>query len=199
MDLLLVGVVMKAHGLRGEVAVLPHHPDSPLWRAGTSFHAVGRELADRATDRLEATPLKTLTLRACRPQTAGGEVRMLCTFEGVDSREGADAIRELHLAIESQALPPAGDDEFYHHELTGFTVKDTSGRVLGTVLGVFPQAAQDLVEVAPPTAPDATTKGGVAKRGAVETWFFPFVDAFVRDIDRATRTIVLDPPDGLVP
>jgi 16S rRNA processing protein RimM len=198
MDLLLVGVVMKAHGLRGEVAVLPHHPDSPLWRAGTTFQCVSRELADRATDGLVATPLRTLTVRACRPQTTGGEIRMLCTFEGVESREAADVIRELHLAIPREALPPAGEDEFYHHELTGFTVKDTTGRVLGTVVGVFPQAAQDLIEVAPAPEPDAGKKG-VAKRGAVETWFFPFVDAFVRDVDRATKTIVLDPPEGLIP
>jgi len=199
MDLLLVGVVMKAHGLRGEVAVLPHHPDSPLWRAGTTFQCVSRELADRATDGLVTTPVRTLTLRACRPQTAGGEIRMLCTFEGVESREAADAIRELHLAIPREALPPAGEDEFYHLELVGFTVKDIAGTVLGTVVGVFPQAAQDLIEVSPPPEPDAATMKRPAARGSVETWFFPFVAAIVRDVDRATRTITLDPPEGLVP
>jgi len=199
MDLLLVGVVMKAHGLRGEVAVLPHNADSPLWRAGTTFQCVGRELADRATDGLVATPDRALTLRACRPQTTGGEIRMLCTFEGVETREAADAIRELHLAIPRETLPPAGDDEFYHLELVGFTVKDLAGKVLGTVIGVFPQAAQDLIEVSPPPEPDAPSKKGLAARGSVETWFFPFVDAFVRDVDRAAKTITLDPPEGLVP
>jgi len=191
LGLLLIGVVAKAHGLRGEVVVLPHHVDSPLWRPGLALFAVPRELADRATDRVQGTPAATFTLQACRRQIAGGEVRLLCTLSGVTDRDAAEALRGLHLAADEGALPALGDDEFYHHELRGFTVIDLDGKALGTVVGVLPGPAQDLLEIQPPLAPSSAK--------APDTWFAPFVSAIVKTIDRTSRTITLDPPEGLLP
>jgi len=190
MNLLLVGVVTKAHGLRGEVVVQPHHAGSPLWKPGLAMHGIARDVADRATDRVATAPLRSFVLRGCRSQITGGEQSYLCLFEGVATRDAADALRGLHLAVDETALPPAAPDEFYHHELRGYAVVDTAGTHLGTVVGVFPNPAQDLIEVVPP-ATKADPKP--------ETWFVPFVSAIVTTVSRETRTITIDPPEGLVP
>jgi 16S rRNA processing protein RimM len=188
MDLLLIGVVTKAHGLRGEVVVEPHHAGSPLWtKRGLALHALTRDIADLANDRLDARPERSLVMHACRPQIAGGATRYLCTFEGVADRDAAEALRGLHLAVEPAVLPPPDADEFYHHELRGFAVIDPTGAALGRVVGVFAAPAQDLLEVAPTAPADA------------DTFFVPFVEPIVAAIDRAARTITIDPPEGLVP
>lgn len=193
MDLLLIGHVIRAHGLRGEVLVEPYHAASPLWRAGSALFAVPGARAGGA-DRVEAEPTHTLPLRACRPQLAHGQTRYLCHFEGVADRTGAEALRGLALAIARDALPPPGEDEFYHHELVGYAVVDRQGRTLGTVQGILAAPAQDLIEVAPPR-PAAPGAGDEPP----ETWYLPFVGAIVLTIDRAEKTIVVDPPEGLVP
>jgi len=190
MDLVLVGAVIKAHGLRGEVMVQAHNVASPLWKVGMTLYGVGNDLADEGTDRLEAASLSSYVLRAFRRQIAGGEERLLCTFEGIADRTAAEAMRSVHLAIDGANLPALGDDEFYHHELRGFAVVDGAGLSLGTIVGVFPAPAQDLLEVMPP-ASKAVPKP--------ETWFIPFVSAIVKTVDRRTRTVTIDPPEGLVP
>jgi 16S rRNA processing protein RimM len=170
--------------------VLPFHLASPLWRVGQRLHGVAREVADGAADRVLATPSGSFVLGGCRKQIAGGEERLLCTFEGVRDRDAADALKGLTLAVELADVPALGDDEFYHHELRGFSVVDLRGAPLGTVVGVFAGPAQDLLEVLPPPSEAAPEP---------ETWFAPFVSAIVRTVDRQTRTITLDPPEGLVP
>jgi len=191
MQLLLVGYVTKAHGLSGEVVVEPHHADSPLWKPGITLHAVTRDAAGTATDRLEAAPVASYRLVACRKQASSGEIRWLCRLEGVADRDGAEALRGTHFGVDPALLPALADDEFYHHELRGFAVEDVAGRALGTVVGVLEGPAQDLLEVAPP-APAAPGK-------APETFFVPFVGAIVTHVDRAQRRVIVDPPEGLVP
>lgn len=192
MRLLLVGVVAKAHGLRGEVVVLPHHVGSPLWKPGLALFPVPREVADRATDRVDASPANRFVLEAVRKQIAGGEERLLCTFTGIADRDAAEAVRGTHLAVDEGALPALAEDEFYHHELRGFAVVDLQGTTLGAVVGLLEGPAQDLIEVQPPSP--------VPARGPKpETWFVPFVSAIVKSVDRSSRTITLDPPEGLLP
>jgi 16S rRNA processing protein RimM len=190
LDLLLLGIVMKAHGLRGEVVVQPHHAGSPLWKPGLTLHAVTRELADKAIDRISVTPMRTLRLKACRSQITGGETSYLCLFEGVADRDAAEALRSFHLAVDPALVPALADDEFYHHELRGYAVQDVAGVALGTIVGVLEGPAQDLLEVAP--APTVAVP-------KPETWFVPFVDALVKSVSREQRLVVIDPPEGLIP
>lgn len=189
MQLLLIGYVTKAHGLHGEVVIAPHFAESPLWKPGITLHAVTRDVAGAATDRLDAEPHAAYRLVSCRKQASSGEIRWLCRLEGIADRDGAEALRGTHFGVEPTLLPALADDEFYHHELRGFAVEDLAGRALGTVIGVLEGPAQDLLEVAPPALGRAKT----------ETFFVPFVGAIVTHVDRAGRKVVIDPPEGLVP
>lgn len=187
--LLLIGYVIRAHGLSGEVQVEPHNPQSELWRAGTLLYTLPREQVRPDEDHVAAAGASPRSLSGCRPQITQGRTRLLCRFEGVDDRDRAEELKGLQLAVETSALEALDDDEFYHHELKGFAVQDPSGAPLGTVVGILARPGQDLIEVQPPAADD----------GERDTWYVPFVAAMVVDIDRRTRTIVVDPPEGLVP
>lgn len=189
--LLLVGVVVKPHALKGELVVHAHNPRSPIWGSGRALGLLpptpessraprpGEVFADTVTE----APLRELWVERARPTPDG---RFICVFRGIGDRAAAEALIHHRLAIPMDSLPPAEDDAYYHHELKGLAVVTVSGAVVGTVVGIFEGPAQDLLEVAPP-AKDA------------DTFFVPFIAPIVVDVDRAGRRVTIDPPEGLLP
>lgn len=190
-ELLLMGVVVKAHALKGELVVLAFNPGSPVWSRGsellllspdpTGSRPLDGQAREARGDRVNEKPLMRLVLKQARPTP---DERLICDFAEVRGRDASERLVGHRLAIPVTALPPAGDD-FYHHELRGMTVVEVNGRVLGKVIGVLDGPAQDLLEI--------------ATEGIKETWFIPFVDAIVKEVDRKSGRIIVDPPDGLIP
>jgi 16S rRNA processing protein RimM len=105
----------------------------------------------------------------------------LVKLEGIDDRDRAGSLRGKALAIDEAERPAAEDDEVYVADLVGCRVVDREGRALGEVTGSFDSGAHEVLEV----------------RGARE-FMLPFVDAMVVSVDVAGKTIVCDPPPGLV-
>jgi len=117
-----IGRIGRAHGLRGELAVL-------LTSDRTERLAVGSELfiGDR-----------TLVVVSSRPH----QQRILVRFDGVEDRTAAEALQgEVLSAVEL----PSRDDEFWVHQLIGAQVRDAAGVVLGTVEAVEANPASDLL------------------------------------------------------
>jgi len=180
MDLLLMGVVAKAHGLRGEVVVVPFHADSPLWTRGTPMALLpAGAVPAGAKDRVDLTPTRQVTVRSARKAP---DQRLVVGLEGVADRDAAEALHGAHLAVDPALLPAPDADEVYHHELPGWAVVDVDGRARGTVIGVFAGPAGDLVEV---------------DLGGGQSVYVPFVAAIVKEIDRPGRRLVVDAPEGL--
>jgi 16S rRNA processing protein RimM len=121
--LLEVGHVMKPHGLRGEVVV--------------------RLVTDRverlATGSVLHTEHGDLVVRTARPHHA----RWLVTFEGLGTREAAEALRGVALRAEPLDEP----DELWVHELVGSEVVTVDGQVAGRCVAVVANPASDLIEL----------------------------------------------------
>jgi 16S rRNA processing protein RimM len=125
----VVGRVVKAHGLRGEVAV-------------EVLSDVPGRLDAGVTVRLGGEPV---TIVASRPHQG----RLLVTFDGVPDRTAAERLRGR--ALEAERIDLDGTDAYFVHELVGMPVRDADGRDLGTVQAAveLPEAAgYDLLEVA---------------------------------------------------
>jgi 16S rRNA processing protein RimM len=124
-DLLLVGRIVKSHGLRGEVVVdlLSSEPEVRLAR-GAVLHTEGRG---------------PLTVVSARPH----QERWLVVFAEVPTREVADSMRgtELH------GVPLDDPDALWVHELVGAPVVDTAGGDRGRVKAVLANPADDLLEL----------------------------------------------------
>ncbi|MDQ1402055.1 MAG: rRNA processing protein RimM [Actinomycetota bacterium] len=120
--LLEVGRVGKPHGLKGEVMV-------HLVTDRTERVAPGTVLA---TDRGEP-----LTVVRSSPH----QKNWIVAFEGVTSREGAEALRGTLL----QAEPLDDPDALWVHELVGSEVVDLTGRSHGLVTAVEANPASDLL------------------------------------------------------
>ena len=162
-----VGVITGPHGVRGAVKV-------------KSFTAEPAALFTYAP-LLDARTGRTLALRRL------GEAKgvWIAAIEGVNDRNGAEALKGVELAVERDRLPPleaAGDEqeeEFYHADLLGLAVRDLSGASIGTLAAVHDFGAGDMVEV---------------RRESGGRVLIPFTRAAVPVIDIAGGFVVVDPP-----
>jgi 16S rRNA processing protein RimM len=80
-------------------------------------------------------------VRQARPFEATGDGRWIVLFEGIASREGAEALRGALL----QAPPLDDPDALWAHELIGAHVVTAAGDVLGRVEAVEANPASDLL------------------------------------------------------
>ncbi|MGQ0823521.1 MAG: ribosome maturation factor RimM [Actinomycetota bacterium] len=118
-----VARIGKAHGLRGEVVVVP------ITNVASRFVVGARLFCDD----------EKLTIASSRPNQGAFVVR----FEGVDDRTEAERLRNRVLTAEPLAAPPAG--EIWVHEVIGAEVRDRTGTVLGRVESVEANPAHDLL------------------------------------------------------
>ena len=109
-------------------------------------------------------------------RTDGRSVQV--AFEGHESRDAAEALRDTQLYIETDAEEMEAD-EFFYHELVGLPAVHVDGDRLGEVAGVVAMPGHDLIEV-------STAAGRV---------LVPFVEQIVVEV--RDDAVVIDPPGGL--
>lgn len=131
-ELIELGRIVNRHGIRGEVRVLPHNPDSTtmleldevLLRRGDGDVAPRRVLASRRHKRFA-----------------------LLRLEGVTTANDAEALVGSAVGVRRAQLPPAGPAAAYHVDLIGCAVRTTDGDALGTVEDVIVTGSNDVCVV----------------------------------------------------
>ena len=167
-ELLVVGRILRPHGLAGEVSV-------EIQTAFPERFVAGETLIWRR----EGETQRTLTLRGARPHGR----RALLAFEGIVEVDAARPLLGGDLCVPAREAFPAPEGFYYSHEIRGFACEDPQGRALGLAAGVAQTPAGPLLSVELPS-------GAVA--------LVPFVDAMIVRIDREARKIVMSLPDGLL-
>ncbi|MEO8560918.1 MAG: ribosome maturation factor RimM [bacterium] len=175
-EFIIVGLVRKAHGIRGEVVVeaITDAPDA-VFAPGRRVFA-GTPAGDLAPIRIE------LHVDSSRPFNEG----FLIAFAEVPDRNAAESWRGRYLLLPAGELPAPADDEVYIHELLGMHVELASGELVGTVEETYdlPQGLALDVRRAPPRE--------------AETVLILYDERTIASVDKATRRIVVTPPDGLL-
>lgn len=130
-DPVQLGVVGAPHGIRGEVRVKSFTQDPlAIGDYGPLYTEDGRELLVQ-----KARPAKNV---------------LVVSFAGVNDRTGAEALAGTRLFVERSALPQDLDEEeFYHADLIGLSVRDDTGDAFGKVIAVHDFGAGDILEVKP--------------------------------------------------
>jgi 16S rRNA processing protein RimM len=163
----VVGRIGRPHGVRGEVTVEVRTDDPDL------RFVPGAVLRTAPASR---GPL-TVTGRRWNRDI------LLLTFEGIDSREAAEEVRNTELLVALADLPELEDpDAFYDHQLVGLSARLTDGSVLGEVAAVRHEGADLLV----------------VRRSDGGELLVPFVAAIVPTVDLTGGFVVVDPPEGLL-
>lgn len=126
-----IGIVAKAHGVRGELKVTARS-DTPEYYTG--MKSVILETADG---------LRPFSVGAVR--TAGG--CWVMRLEGVTSRDQAESLRGAEVLLENSLLRPLERDEYFQHDLIGCAVETLGGRGLGRVEEVLETGANEVLAV----------------------------------------------------
>ena len=127
-DLISVGVITGAHGIRGEVKLKSFTADpKALASYGPLVSATG--------EIFEITKLKPAT------------TDFIATLKNVTDRNHSEALKGTELFINRTQLPKTSGDEIYMHDLIGTSVYGVNGILLGTIVGFENFGAGDLMDV----------------------------------------------------
>ena len=123
-----MAIIGAAHGIRGELRVKTFTGDPlALGDYGSLYARDGRafEIAD---------------IRSA------GEV-VVVRFKGLRDRTAAERLTGTELFVDRSVLPDEEEDEFYHADLVGLTVRDETGADAGKVAAVQNYGGGDILEI----------------------------------------------------
>ncbi len=167
---MLIGVVVGAQGVRGQVRI-------KSFAARPEDVAVYGPLQDRSGQRRFEVKAEGFARGA-----------VIARIVGVTDRDAAEALRGVELYVDRAVLPPAEEGEYYQVDLIGLAAEDKAGLPLGTVLGVADYGAGPLLEIE--CAPGS--------KGKNKSVLVPFTKVVLVQVDLAGGRLVLDPPLGLL-
>ncbi len=131
-EVVAVGRVGKAHGIRGDVFVEPW-TDAPEQR-----------FADGAVVYAGERERRPLTVAGSRDHSG----QLVVLFAGLDERTAAEALRGTVLVVPAADRPALDDeDEFYDSDLLGLAVELLDGTPLGPVTEVLHSPAGSVLAI----------------------------------------------------
>jgi len=168
-DLVLLGEVVRPHGIRGEVAVKSRadsldsfgHPPALFMRPASGG------------------PARPARVTGLRPHKG----LVLLVLEGVADRNAAEALRGSEVLARREDLPAPEPGEVFLDDLIGLAVLLPDGSRLGEIVEVQDAGGQELWVV-------RTEDGREA--------LLPAADELVVELDLDAGRVVYDPPPGLL-
>lgn len=130
--LVAVGKVVKAHGVRGHLRLVPFGETLEGLGAGEEVSA---RLPDGSIERLITVEIRTQ--------------RKSVLFLSREVRTAAEAQRLVgaEICVPESRLPALAADEFYWHQLIGLEVMSVDGRRLGTIRQIIETGSNDVYVV----------------------------------------------------
>ncbi len=182
---LVIGLVTRPHGIKGEVCV-QYYADSPfLLKAPLFLISPDDDIID----------VKVVSSK-------GSQESYILKLDICNDRDKAETLRDYDLCIEplvmqdyirrhsSSSQQNKDNTEVFVYQLTGCTVYTLSEDENKTLLGELEQvdfmASQEIWKIYTPK-----------EHGRKEV-LFPAVPQFVHEIDIESKTIVINPPEGLL-
>jgi 16S rRNA processing protein RimM len=129
-DLVELGVLRGAYGVKGWVRVQPHSAQAGALRASRQWWLIGESIG-------------RVAVTGVRRHGSG----LVAKWAGCDTPEQADRLRGAAVAVSRAEFPPAGEGEVYWVDLIGARVVNRRGAELGTVSEVLSSGMQELLEV----------------------------------------------------
>jgi 16S rRNA processing protein RimM len=130
--LLLVGTVIRPHGLGGLLRVRSYAESEKTFM---SAGIVSLKLGSGETHEykvLSVVPHKNV---------------LLMKMEGLSSLEAAEKYRGAAVLIRKDSLSRGAEDEYYWHELIGLRVYLNTGEFIGTIKHILPTGSNDIYVV----------------------------------------------------
>lgn len=119
MNLVCLGEIVAAHGIKGHVKI-------------KTYTAKAQNIADYGV-LMDKTGTKSFALKNVRALSAHSVVAYL---DNINSRNAAEELIGTALYIDRLILPALMEDEYYHEDLIGLHVVDTDNNPCGVVIGL---------------------------------------------------------------
>jgi 16S rRNA processing protein RimM len=165
---ILIGYISSAHGVKGEVQVVPL----------TDFPERFRRMSTLDLYR-EGTFVRALRIKSVREYEGKG--KWLVESE-LSNRDEAERCAGMSILIGSEERVPLPENSFWVDDLIGLAVQDREGNVLGVVEELLSSGGHEVYEVKD-------------KEGKLH--YIPAVENFVKDIDLDSGKIVVELIEGL--
>jgi len=189
-DLVELGRIVSAYGVRGMVKVQPHSAQESIllnvkewWLARFSRTGVQQE------------PYRLVSVSRAREH--GGAIVAL--LAGCDDRDQAEALKGTSIFVSRACFPNASDDEFYWVDLIGCSVYSTADApepvLLGLVQDVSDNGAHAVLHIGRQGIDEQGNPVFLKDdKGRVKELLVPFVQAHVPFVDIKQKRIETDWP-----
>lgn len=166
-DCFFIGTIVSKFSFKGEVLVKLDSDDPEIYENMESvFIALGGKPVPFFIEKCSLHKSDLLRIK----------------FEDVSSETDAEALMKHKLYLPLSFLPKLSGNQFYFHEVIGFTVKDVHYGEVGTIVGVNDTTSQALFEI---------------ERDGKQI-LIPMNDDFLVEVNRKNKTIVVQTPEGLI-
>lgn len=166
---LKVGKIVNTHSLKGEVKVI----------SSTDFE----EERFKKGSKLLITRGNQLIREVVVQSYRNHKNFLLVKFEGIDSVEEAEKLKNLQIKIDSDEVGELEENEFYFHEIIGCEVFDENGKLLGEIIEILTPGANDVWVI----------KGQNGKEILI-----PYIEDVVKKIDIENKKIDIEVMEGLI-
>jgi 16S rRNA processing protein RimM len=161
-----LGYVIKPHGLKGDVSIYIDADEPQVYRNLESvLIQQDNQLVPFFISKIKVSGQKAIL-----------------SLEESNDIESALLLKGSALYLPLSALPKLADDQFYFHEIIGFTVEDENLGEIGPVTTVYDAGPQDLLAI--------EHKG--------KEVLLPINDETVKQVDKNKKQIFVNIPDGLL-
>lgn len=170
-DLIQIGKIVKAHGIRGVVSV------QSFSDSGECYSQVGDLIIVSADGRRLDHQVEW-----SKPHKNG----LRLGIKDIGSRNQAEAMIGCGIFIARTSLPPLDDDTNYWVDLIGMAVYNTDDQHIGRIVDIIPTGANDVYVV--------KTRQGYA----TDEILLPAIASVVLEVDVPGKHMRVDVPDGLI-
>jgi 16S rRNA processing protein RimM len=170
-DLIQIGRIVGAHGIRGAVKVHSFAESVDCYT-----RSEGLIMIDTAGHRSRCAVLWA--------QSQKSGVRL--AIKDVTTRDQAENLVGCQLLIPKRSLPPLDEDTHYWVDLIGMAVFTAEGEHLGRIADIIATGANDVYVV--------TTPEGYP----VKEILLPAIASVVLEVDEAGQKMIVELPDGLI-
>jgi 16S rRNA processing protein RimM len=167
-DLVQVGHVTGAYGIRGGIRITPYSADADA-------------LLSVKTWWLDKPALRPVQVRSAKHHS--GDVT--ATLVDVTDRNVAEALKGATVQVSRAEFPVLPEDEYYWSDLIGLDAVNLQGEALGKVVDMMSNGPQSILRIVPSLDPGASD-------ARAEERLVPFVDQYVKTVDLKARLITLD-------
>lgn len=161
-----LGYVIKTHGLKGEIIIFLDVDIPENYQDLESvFVEIDKKLIPFFVERFQLRGDKAIV-----------------KLEDIDNIEDAKSLKASRLFLPLDVLPELEEDQFYFHEIIGFTMVDKVKGDVGEIKDVFDMTGQDLMAV---------------EHEGKEV-LVPINDQIITKVDKTNHKIFVSLPEGLL-